>query len=111
MFSFIALYSVLGANLLLSFIVALCVWIRSQKYYKPCLKKDKNGKVVNLHDIYDPFHPHDKVYFIQLWFGAFFCFLIKFISSYFKDLRRIHTPFITKNIDDQNDIAFFIFLR
>ena len=83
MFSFIALYSVLGANLLLSFIVALCVWIRSQKYYKPCLKKDKNGKVVNLHDIYDPFHPHDKVYFIQLWFGAFFCFLIKFISSFF----------------------------
>ena len=83
MFNFIALYSVLGANLLLSFILALCVWIRSQKYYKPCLKKDKNGNVVNLHDIYDPFHPHDKVYFIQLWFGAFFCFLIKFISSFF----------------------------
>ena len=81
MFSFIALYSVLGANLLLSFILALCVWIRSQKYYKPCLKKDKNGKIVNLHDIYDPFHPHDKVYFIQLWFGAFFCFLIKFLFS------------------------------
>ena len=83
MFSFISLYSVLGGNLLLSFIVALCVWIRSQKYYKPCLKKDKNGKIVNLHDIYDPFHPHDKVYFIQLWFGAFFCFLIKFLFSFF----------------------------
>ena len=104
MFSFIALYSVLGANLLLSFILALCVWIRSQKYYKPCLKKDKNGKVVNLHDIYDPFHPHDKVYFIQLWFGAFFCFLIKFLSSLFivifinwhiKILKRIYKNYNT----------------
>ena len=77
MFSFIALYSVLGANLLISFILALIVWIRSQKYYRPCIKKDKDGNYINLHDEYDPFHPHDKVYFIQLWFGAFFCALIK----------------------------------
>ncbi len=83
MFNFIALYSVLGANLLFSFIVALVVWIRSQKYYKPLLKKDKDGNLVNLHEIYDPFHPHDKVYFIQLWFGAFFCAFIKCISSLF----------------------------
>ena len=80
---YIILCSVLGANLLISFIVALVVWIRSRKYYKPLLKKDKNGNVINLHEIYDPFHPHDKLYFIQLWFGAFFCFLIKFISSFF----------------------------
>ena len=72
MFNFIALYSVLGANLLFSFIIALVVWIRSQKYYKPLLKKDKDGNIINLHEVYDPFHPHDKVYFIQLWFGAFF---------------------------------------
>ena len=83
MFSFIALYSVLGANLLISFILALIVWIRSQKYYRPCIKKDKDGNYINLHDEYDPFHPHDKVYFIQLWFGAFFCALIKLISSFF----------------------------
>ena len=82
-FSFITLYCVLGTNLLLSFIMALVVWIRSQKYYKPLLKKDKEGKTINLHEVYDPFHPHDKVYFIQLWFGAFFCCVIKFISSFF----------------------------
>ena len=83
MFSYITLYSVLGANLFISFIAALVVWIRSQKYYKPLLKKDKEGNIINLHETYDPFHPHDKVYFIQLWFGAFFCFAIKFISSFF----------------------------
>ena len=81
--NFIILCSVLGANLLLSFIVALVVWIRSRKYYRPLIKKDKNGNLINLHETYDPFHPHDKLYFIQLWFGAFFCFLIKFISSFF----------------------------
>ena len=104
MFSFIALYSVLGANLVLSFILALFVWIRSQKYYKPCLKKDKDGNIINLHDVYDPFHPHDKVYFIQLWFGAFFCSLIKLISSFFivifinwhiKLLRKIYKNYNT----------------
>ena len=104
MFSFIALYSVLGANLVLSFILALFVWIRSQKYYKPCLKKDKDGNIINLHDVYDPFHPHDKVYFIQLWFGAFFCSLIKVISSFFivifinwhiKLLRKIYKNYNT----------------
>ena len=83
MFSYITLYSVLGANLFISFIAALVVWIRSQKYYRPLLKKDKEGNIINLHETYDPFHPHDKVYFIQLWFGAFFCFAIKFISSFF----------------------------
>ena len=83
MLSYLALYCVLGANLLISFILALFVWIRSQKYYKPCLKKDKDGNTINLHDIYDPFHPHDSVCFLQLWFGAFCCGLIKVVFSFF----------------------------
>ena len=62
--NFIILCSVLGANLLLSFIVALVVWIRSRKYYRPLIKKDKNGNLINLHETYDTFHPHDKLYFI-----------------------------------------------
>ena len=82
MVNYTALYSILGANLLFSFLIALVVWIRSQKYYKPLLKKDKDGNTVNLHDVYDPFHPYDKVYFIQLWFGAFFCAFIKLIFSF-----------------------------
>ena len=83
MFDFITLYSVLGANLLISFVLALVVYCRSQKYYRPLIKKDKDGNPINLHEIYDPFHPHDDVCFIQLWFGAFFCALIKLISSFF----------------------------
>lgn len=83
MSSLAVLYWVLGSNLLFSFILSLIVYIRSQKYYKPCIKKDKDNNPIDLHKIYDPFHPHDDVCFIQLWFGAFFCGFIKLISSFF----------------------------
>ena len=103
MFSYLALYSFLGANLLISFILALFVWIRSQKYYKPCLKKDKDGNTINLHDIYDPFHPHDDVWFIQLWFGAFCCCLIKVVSSFFIVIFvNWHIKLVSKIYKDYN---------
>ena len=103
MFDFITLYSVLGANLLFSFILALIVYIRSQKYYRPLIKKDKDGNPINLHEIYDPFHPHDSVCFIQLWFGAFFCALIKLISSFFIVIFvNWHIKIISKIYKDYN---------
>ena len=83
MSSLAVFYWILGSNLLFSFALSLFVYIRSQKYYKPCIKKDKDGNPIDLHKIYDPFHPHDDVCFIQLWFGAFCCGFIKLLSSFF----------------------------
>ena len=79
----IALYWILGSNLLFSLALSLFVYIKSQKYYKPCIKKDKDGNPIDLHKIYDPFHPHDDICFIQLWFGAFCCGFIKVLLSIF----------------------------
>ena len=79
----VVLYSILGGNLIFSFVLSLVVYIRSQKYYKPCIKRDKDNNPIDLHKIYDPFHPHDDVCFITLWIGAFFCGFIKVISSLF----------------------------
>ena len=76
-------YYILGSNLLFSFVLSLIVYIRSQKYYRPLIKKDKDNNPIDLHKIYDAFHPHDDVCFIQLWFGAFFCALIKIVTSLF----------------------------
>ena len=81
MSSLIVLCWILSSNLLFSFILSLIIYIRSQKYYKPCIKKDKDNNQIDLHKIYDPFHPHDDVYFIQLWFGAFCYGFIKLFSS------------------------------
>ena len=81
--SFSVLYWILGSNFLFSFLLSLIVYIRSQKYYRPLIKKDKDNNSINLHTKYDAFHPHDDVCFIQLWFGAFFCAFIKVISSFF----------------------------
>ena len=81
--SFSVLYWILGSNFLFSFLLSLIVYIRSQKYYRPLIKKDKDNNSINLHKKYDAFHPHDDVCFIQLWFGAFFCAFIKVISSFF----------------------------
>ena len=77
------LVSILAANLIFSFLLSLVVYIRSQKYYRPLIKQDKDGNPINLHEVYDPFHPHDKVNFITLWIGAFFCAFIKMIFSLF----------------------------
>ena len=76
-------YYILGSNLLFSFIFSLIVYIRSQKYYRPLIKKDKDNNPIDLHKKYDAFHPHDDVCFIQLWFGAFFCAFIKLFISLF----------------------------
>ena len=83
MSALIVVCSILGSNLLFSFILSLIVYIRSQKYYRPLIKKDKDNNPIDLHKIYDAFHPHDDVCFIQLWFGAFFCAFIKIFISLF----------------------------
>ena len=77
------LYWILGANLVFSFILSLIIYIRSKKYYRPLIKRDKNNNPIDLHEKYDAFHPHDSVCFIQLWCGAFFFAFIKLISSIF----------------------------
>ena len=77
----IVLYWILSLNLLFSFTLSLIVYIRSQKYYKSCIKKDKDNNPIDLHKIYDPFHPHDDICFIQLWLGAFCYGFIKLLSS------------------------------
>ena len=80
--SLIVLYSILGANLLFSFIFSLKIYLSSKKYYKPLFKIDKDNTSIDLHKKYDPFHPHDKLNFFQLWLGAFFFAFIKFLSSF-----------------------------
>ena len=79
----ITLYWILGSNLVFSFALSLVVYIRSQKYYRPLIKRDKDNNPIDLHKKYEAFHPHDSVYFIQLWCGAFFFGFIKLISSFF----------------------------
>ena len=61
--SLIVLYSILGANLLFSFIFSLKIYLSSKKYYKPLFKIDKDNNSIDLHKKYDPFHPHDKLNF------------------------------------------------
>ena len=77
------LFTILLCNFIFSFVLSLTVYIYSQKYYRPLIEKDKNGNKINLHEIYDPFHPHDELNFITLWIGAFFCAFIKLIFSLF----------------------------
>ena len=79
----ITFYWILGSNLVFSFILALFIYIRSQKYYRPLIKRDKENNPIDIHKKYDAFHPHDSIYFIQLWCGAFFFAFIKIISSLF----------------------------
>ena len=79
----IILYWILGSNLIFSFTLSLIIYIRSKKYYRPLIKRDKNNNPIDLHKKYDAFHPHDSVNFIQLWFGSFFFAFIKIISSLF----------------------------
>ena len=79
----IILYWILCPNLVFSFVLSLIVYIRSKKYYRPLIKRDKDNNPIDLHKKYDVFHPHDNIYFIQLWCGAFFFSFIKIISSLF----------------------------
>ena len=66
---------------LFSFALSLTVYLLSLKVYRPLIITGKDNKPIDLHKKYDPFHPHDKICFIYLWFGAFFCAFIKIIFS------------------------------
>ena len=51
------------SDLIISFILALFVYKQSYVYYKPCKLIDKNSKVIDIHKVFDVFHPHDELSF------------------------------------------------
>lgn len=77
------LFQLFIANLTISFLLALFVYTNSKIYYKPCKLIDKNGNIVDIHKIFDVFHPHDELNFWKLWIGGFLNFPYKFIISFF----------------------------
>ena len=77
------LFQLFIANLTISFLLALFVYTNSKIYYKPCKLIDKNGKVIDIHETYDIFHPHDELSFWKLWLGGFLNFPIKLVLSFF----------------------------
>ena len=77
------LFQLFIANLTISFLLALFVYTNSKIYYKPCKLINKNGNVVDIHKIFDVFHPHDELNFWKLWIGGFLNFPYKFIISFF----------------------------
>ena len=77
------LFQLFIANLTISFLLALFVYTNSKIYYKPCKLVDKNGKVIDVHKIFDVFHPHDELSFWKLWLGGFINFPFKFFTSLF----------------------------
>ena len=68
------LFQLFIANLTISFLLALFVYTNSKIYYKPCKLIDKNGNVIDIHKIFDIFHPHDELSFWKLWLGGFLNF-------------------------------------
>ena len=70
-------------NLTFSFLLALFIYTNSKVYYKPCKLVDKNGNVMDMHKIFDVFHPHDELSFWKLWLGGFLNFPYKFLISLF----------------------------
>ena len=77
------LFELFIANLTISFLLALFVYTNSKVYYKPCKLIDKNGNIIDIHEIYDVFHPHDELSFWKLWLGGFINFPYKFTISLF----------------------------
>ena len=77
------LFQLFIANLTFSFLLALFVYTNSKIYYKPCKLVDKNGKVIDVHKLFDVFHPHDELSFWKLWIGGFINFPFKFTISLF----------------------------
>ena len=77
------LFQLFIANLTISFLLALFVYTNSKIYYKPCKLIDKNGKEIDIHKIFDIFHPHDELSFWKLWLGGFLNFPIKLVLSFF----------------------------
>ena len=77
------LFQLFIANLTFSFLLALFVYTNSKIFYKPCKLVDKNGKVIDVHKLFDVFHPHDELSFWKLWIGGFINFPFKFTISLF----------------------------
>ena len=77
------LFQLFIANLTISFLLALFVYTNSKIFYKPCKLVDKNGKVIDVHKLFDVFHPHDELSFWKLWVGGFINFPFKFFTSLF----------------------------
>ena len=77
------LFQLFIANLTFSFLLALFVYTNSKIYYKPCKLVDKNGKIIDVHKLFDVFHPHDELSFWKLWIGGFINFPFKFTISLF----------------------------
>ena len=77
------LFQLFIANLTISFLLALFIYTNSKVYYKPCKLIDKNGNIIDIHKIFDVFHPHDELVFWKLWLGGFINFPFKFITSLF----------------------------
>ena len=91
------LMEIIIANLIISFLLAVFVYKNSYIYYKPCKLIDKNNKVVDIHKIFDVFHPHDELVFWKLWVGAFFNFPPKFLLSLFiATSMKFHLQIIDK---------------
>ena len=51
-------------NLIISFLLSLFVYKQSYVYYKPCKLIDKNNNVIDIHKVFDVFHPHDELIFL-----------------------------------------------
>ena len=77
------LFQLFIANLTISFLLALFVYTNSKIFYKPCKLVDKNGKGIDVHKLFDVFHPHDELSFWKLWVGGFINFPFKFFTSLF----------------------------
>ena len=77
------LFQLFIANLTISFLLALFVYTNAKILYKPCKLVDKNGKVIDVHKLFDVFHPHDELSFWKLWVGGFINFPFKFFTSLF----------------------------
>ena len=77
------LFQLFIANLTISFLLALFVYTNSKILYKPCKLVDKNGKVIDVHKLFDVFHPRDELSFWKLWIGGFINFPFKFLTSLF----------------------------
>ena len=77
------LFELFIANVTKSFLLALFVYTNSKILYKPCKLVDKNGKVIDVHKLFDVFHPRDELSFWKLWIGGFINFPFKFLTSLF----------------------------
>ena len=77
------LFQLFIANLTIIIIIIYTYVSNSKIYYKPCKLVDKNGKVIDIHKVFDVFHPHDELSFLKLWIGGFINFPFKFLTSLF----------------------------